>query len=268
MELATLTKELETYLLLFSKECQIWEMTATLIENTRWGRDSKTINDIMLYIGTHRKVDGKDWSCGSFGSRWADTVVNGKMVRICFYSKKLNPTEFDSIPEDKKYKFVIDVINDLKAEKRKKSADDYTETYSKAFKSIGNGLMTNNAEVRNLLKKVIQGRRKSEGETVFFWHKLSRQVGWNTNEEMRQQAKLWKRDMKNGNKLQFLECNCQSKLINGEEWHILVCGHETKDFGIDPLGMGIDDGSLVVSGMIYWFKNKESRDIIFKYLTK
>jgi hypothetical protein len=267
--IAILAKELETYLALFGEDCvKMWGLTATFIDDNRWGRNAKTGEDIMLYIGTHRKVDGKDWSCGSFGSRWADTVINGKMVRIAFYSKKMNPAEFENVPEGHKYKIVVQVLYDPKEEKHKKSAEDYTETFAKAIKSIGNGLMTDNAEVRNLLKVVIDGRRKSDGETVFYWHKGTKQVCWNTNEEMREQAKLWKQDMKKGNELQCLEDNCQTKLVNGKEWYILVVGHKTEDFGIDPLGMGIDDGSFVVSGMIYWFKHKASRDTIFAYLNK
>jgi hypothetical protein len=128
--------------------------------------------------------------------------------------------------------------------------------------------MTNNAEMRELMKIVIGGRRKSSGESCFYWHRQMQEVCWATNDDIRDQAKLWKQAMKKGDQLQFLEHNCQTKLVNGEEWHILVCGHKTKDLGIDPLGMGIDDSIFMVSGLIYWFKHKDSRDAIFAYLTK
>jgi hypothetical protein len=153
-----------------------------------------------------------------------------------------------------------------KAEKHARNAESYTSAYKKAFKHTKNGMITYPQEMNRLLKTVIDGRRKSSGETVFFWHQASKQVGWLTNDEMREQAKIWKKAMKSGVKIEFLEHNCQTKLINGEEWHILVCGNE--DTPIDPLGAGIDDGIFMVSGLIYWFKHKASRDTIFTYLTK
>ena len=272
-KLATLTKELETYLALFRKAPPTMiEKTAFVINgDSEWVSERFTGNEIYEYIRTHTKVDGKDWSCGEFGGRWADAVINGKMVRLCFTSKKSCPSAFedDRISKNEIYQILVDVIGDAedkKAKKYKKAADDYTEVRKKAIKNIGGGvMMTNNAEVREMMKT--GGRRKSRGECVFYWHRQMQEVCWATNDEMREQAKLWKKSMKKGNKLQFLEHNCQTKLVNGEEWHILVCGHETDDLGLDPLGMGIDDGIFMVSGLIYWFKHKESRDTVFAYLT-
>jgi hypothetical protein len=149
---------------------------------------------------------------------------------------------------------VIGDAKDKKADKHKRSAEEYTETRQKAIKSSAGFTTTDNKEVRRMLKAVVQGRRKSEGETVFFWHRERKECGWNTNEDMRQQAKIWKKQMKQGVPLEFLEHNNQTKLVNGEEWHILVCGHA--DYAIDPLGMGIDDGIFMVSGYIYWFRHK------------
>lgn len=42
------------------------------------------------------KVDGKQWSNGIFGSRWADLHLGGEMRRISFYSKKSDPKASDN----------------------------------------------------------------------------------------------------------------------------------------------------------------------------
>lgn len=39
-----------------------------------------------------QKIDGEDWAVGFLGSRWSDRVLGGVPVRVCFYSKKGNPT--------------------------------------------------------------------------------------------------------------------------------------------------------------------------------
>jgi hypothetical protein len=178
---------------------------------------------------------------------------------------------FSKIPAEQTYQIIVDVkgdAEDKRAKKHRKSAEDYDAVRKDAIQHSDGFQMTNNAEVRKLMKTIVGGRRKSRGETCFYWHRGVKQVNIANNDEIRDQAKMWKKSMKEGNRLQFLEHNCQTKLVAGEEWHILVCGHHTSDFGIDPLGMGIDDGCFIVSGLIYWFKHKESRDAIFAYLTK
>jgi hypothetical protein len=273
-KLATLKKELETYLALFHKAPPtMMDKTAFIIDSNEWGRSRFTGNEIFEYIRTHTKVDGEEWCCGSFGSRWADTVINGKLVRLAFTSRKSCPEAFqmEMIPQEKLYQILVDVqgdAEDKKAKKYKKSADEYTEVRKKAVKHSNGCTITNNAEMRKLMKTIVGGRRKSRGETCFYWHRERQEAMWATNEDIQDQVKLWKKQMKDGDELQFLESNCQTKLVNGEEWHILVCGHKTKDFGIDPLGMGIDDGIFVVSGLIYWFRHKDSRDALVAYLNK
>jgi hypothetical protein len=269
---ATLVKELEAYLSLVAKSPQMMMVKTTYLVETsdeKWAQNDKTTRDILRYIHTHRKVDGKEWCCGEFGSRWADTAINGKQCRMCFYSKKSNPMAFENITQS--YKFVIEVIEDETSKrdaKRKQNSEEYAEARTKAIKYTDGAVITSNADMRDLLRITVRDRRKSEGETVFFWHRKQKNTAWLDNQGMREQAKIWKKEIKGGERLQLLEHNCQTKLINGEEWHILVLGHQDDDWGIDPTGMGIDDGCFVVTGLIYWFKHRESRDTIFKYLTE
>ena len=36
----------------------------------------------------NHKIDGTIWKNGQFGSRWADTMINGIYVRLAFYTRK------------------------------------------------------------------------------------------------------------------------------------------------------------------------------------
>jgi len=237
----------------------------------QWAKAEATGDDLLTYLWTHPDVDGEGWVCED-GSRWAVTDLNGKKVRISFYSKKHNPDAFIShkIEDGKDYALIMDVtgMTGKKREKYREQGKAYEKAKAEAIKDIGGGMMMATKDTKTLLKRIVEGRRKSRGETCFYWHRGAKEAMWATNEDMREQAKMWKNAMKSGDQLQFLEANCQTKLINGEEWHILVCGHKTKDLGFDPLGMGFDDCQFLVSGFIYFFKNKENRDTIFKWLTR
>ncbi|NQX03141.1 hypothetical protein HQ447_20985, partial [bacterium] len=59
-----------------AKDIKEWFGDKTQREINRW-----------LGCGTH-KVDGKSWSCGFLGSRWADKKINGRQVRFAFYADK------------------------------------------------------------------------------------------------------------------------------------------------------------------------------------
>ena len=276
-KLATLSNELEVYLALFAKHPSLMEdKTCILIEESDWGRSAKTQKELGEFLCTHNKVDGRQWSVGEFGSRWARPVINGRKCQIAFYSKKSNLAEFKDVPGGKIYRIVVDLLESKcvpvsthKEAKRRRNAEEYSDIYPNAIHTSELGTTTwHTDEMRKLLRVIVKGRRKSAGETVFCWNRQHKMSSWLTNEDMQEQARDWRRMMKGGEELQFLEENCETKLINGEEWHILVCGHKTEDYGIDPLGSGIDDGVYFVSGLIYWFKHKASRDAIFAYLTK
>tara|TARA_Y100000361_G_C11150992_1_gene341055 strand:- start:818 stop:1246 length:429 start_codon:yes stop_codon:yes gene_type:complete len=66
----------------------------------KWSREACPLL-IRHLINEEHKIDGKDWSVGSFGSRWKDMKLAGQYVRICFYSKKHNgDTIYNGSPDD------------------------------------------------------------------------------------------------------------------------------------------------------------------------
>lgn len=64
-----------------------------------WGK--LAARELMDYFMDEKKkkVDGKDWSCGCFGSKWKDMELNGVFTRVCFYSRKFEPQMFDDAPD-------------------------------------------------------------------------------------------------------------------------------------------------------------------------
>ena len=109
-ELNKREKELEVYL----KCLQTYPLNHVIIkektlimkndgdEHNDWWFESKTINDVLDFIlhARNHYVDGKIWNNGIFGSRWADTTVNGMNVRIAFYSRKNDPEMFSSLGQN------------------------------------------------------------------------------------------------------------------------------------------------------------------------
>lgn len=65
-----------------------------------WGK--KACQELVDYLmeKKKKKVDGKDWSCGCFGSKWKDMKLNGVFTRVCFYSRKFEPSMFEEAPEE------------------------------------------------------------------------------------------------------------------------------------------------------------------------
>jgi hypothetical protein len=81
-------------------------------EIRRWfkSRESMIAMRDLLLNPANQVVDGKKWSNGGFGSRWIDTRLNGKEVRIGFYSRKSNPKSFENAPAHKDY--MLNVVID------------------------------------------------------------------------------------------------------------------------------------------------------------
>jgi hypothetical protein len=121
---------------------------------------------------------------------------------------------------------------------------------------------------RALMKTIIEDRdKKQRKETSFSWIHRLKMVSWMTNAEMIQQAKIWRTQKRQGN-LIIQEYNNHAKVIQGQTWYIFVVQNTDMDCNpqLDPLGLGIDEGSFMVSGMIYWFKAEHNRDAIYKYV--
>ena len=81
--------------------------------DTEWANDEKTTDEFVSFMldSKHCIVDGKQWNCGFLGSRWADTKLNGKKVRIAFYSKATDPSFWNTMRPAHKPKNYVLIVN-------------------------------------------------------------------------------------------------------------------------------------------------------------
>jgi hypothetical protein len=109
------------------------------------------------------------------------------------------------------------------------------------------------------------------GELCITWHRQQRLAVWGGKKSLEIDMRNW-RKMKRQNKLFINPDENREVKINGQPWHILIVQEgtmeDTREIGWDPLGFGIDDGMLMVDGYIYFFKNKENRDMVANYVMK
>ena len=87
-------KELQAYLNCLDTDCGFHMLKEKTIimwhsDNPNWFRNRTTKDDLLYFLinPINHKVDGIKWNNGFLGSRWADTILNNKEVRIAFYSK-------------------------------------------------------------------------------------------------------------------------------------------------------------------------------------
>ena len=108
-------------------------------------------------------------------------------------------------------------------------------------------------------------KNMEKDDTVIFLHhqsfEQSKMLSVMNNEELKIQAKLWRKQIKSG----LVEChdyNNKEHEIDGKKYYTLVI--QSKDCPLDPLGLFVI--GEMVSGYIYCFEIKTNRDIIYKYI--
>jgi hypothetical protein len=108
-------------------------------------------------------------------------------------------------------------------------------------------------------------------ELCIAWHRHQHHAFWGGKKSLEEDMRNW-RKAKRQNKLYINPKESREVKINGEPWHILIVQEgtpeNTRQIGFDPLGFGIDDMTILVDGMIYFFKNKANRDMVATYVMK
>tara|TARA_R110000868_G_scaffold375794_1_gene640456 strand:- start:1234 stop:1734 length:501 start_codon:yes stop_codon:yes gene_type:complete len=123
-------------------------------------------------------------------------------------------------------------------------------------------------DVRKTLKKIVNNKEKSD--ICFTYIRQVKDISVFNKEEMKPQMLAWK-NLRKEKKLVIQEVNNETKIIGGKTFYILVVQPTNEDgviqdAGIDPLGIGFDEGAYLVSGYIYIYKTKDNRDNIYKYV--
>ncbi len=118
-------------------------------------------------------------------------------------------------------------------------------------------------------KRAMEDKEKKDG--IIFLHRKSydkfKCLAVMDNEELKVQAKVWKKQIKTGILEKPLDGNCITSKVDDKDYHLLVIQHKNKDHCYhDSLGLFILN--YMVSGHIYAFESKVNRDRIYNYLSK
>jgi hypothetical protein len=115
-QIAAIKRDLRTYMTGCQKQTEMFFQMTRFMTNPsltecdddlvrEWGK--KAMREVWTYLRHYRKrIDGKDWNVGFLGSVWKDTVLSGRMTRICYYSRKMNAETIKGI-SDPEIKYVI-----------------------------------------------------------------------------------------------------------------------------------------------------------------
>jgi hypothetical protein len=130
----------------------------------------------------------------------------------------------------------------------------------------------NTKEMRGKLSRFVADQQKERGELFCFYHRKCKQKMWGNKPELVEQMKDWRQQKKKG-EIHLNPKNNRTKVIGGVTFYILVIQQgsspETiEPIGIDPFGLGFDEGAYLVDGMIYAFIHEANRDAIFSYVMK
>ena len=97
----------------------------TAEELKAWWNASATIEEMKAILQTKMAVDGtpRNWSAGWMGSRWCDVIINRRLTRIAFTSRKFNKMPSNTPTKD--YMIELDasgsrVMTDAEIKKDKK----------------------------------------------------------------------------------------------------------------------------------------------------
>ena len=103
-------KELEVFLKCWHRGSPICGKTLIALmpdkyekETVDWWQNRYTTIALLEFLETKKKVNGKEWSCGFMGSRWADVTLNGKSIRLAFYSRKGDTKTFEKLKPEYDY---------------------------------------------------------------------------------------------------------------------------------------------------------------------
>lgn len=120
-------------------ENEVGEETALAMR--KWWGEKATGDEMKAILQTKMKIDGtpRNWSCGDMGSRWCDVIINRRLTRVSFISRKHN--RFPNNAPEKDYMIELDatasrVMTDAEIKKdKKRKVCAYCGEFGKMMKS-------------------------------------------------------------------------------------------------------------------------------------
>ena len=108
---------------------------------------------------------------------------------------------------------------------------------------------------------------KTKDDIGIFYHHGKKQYSIFNIEEWTTEMKRFRKYVKKGEGI-INPKNHRNPIIQGKQFYTFVFQDPdmSKNPQFDPMGLTFEDGTFVVSGMIYAFRKKENRDMSYKYI--
>jgi len=108
---------------------------------------------------------------------------------------------------------------------------------------------------------------KTKDDIGIYYHHYHKQYSIFNIEEWTTEMKRFRKYVKKGEGI-INPKNHRNPIIQGKQFYTFVFQDPdmSKNPQFDPMGLTFEDGTFVVSGMIYAFRKKENRDMSYKYI--
>ena len=158
----------------------------------------------------------------------------------------------------------------------KKDCDDEYKKYKDIFKISGDisrknycNIITNNHIGKSSKDYFVDFMKQRNGAKVMSYNQKVKEWGWMDEPIYVEQMKLYKKHIKSG-KMVVKDYNNNEHDLNGVKWYSM-CFQQYDENG--ELCGNMDIGSMevfsyMVSGFVYYYKNKTDRDNMFSHLNK
>ena len=132
------------------------------------------------------------------------------------------------------------------------------DVISNLFNPLECGMIINARNIKQVLKEM------KPTETFFRYYHKEGTVKYNTNYELVDEVRMWRRQCKQ-EIIKIREVNNLTKTIEGKPYYILVIESTESNWRFDPIGLGFDE-ECIINGIIYVFKREKDRDAAYKYI--
>ena len=117
---------------------------------------------------------------------------------------------------------------------------------------------------RNIKRALVYAKLMKPYETFFRYYHKKGQVLFNSNFELVDEIKTWRRQYRQG-MITMNQDNNLTKKIEGTNYYILVIESNENNWMFDPVGLGFEK-EFIMKGIMYVFKKEKERDAAYKYI--
>ena len=192
---------------------------------------------------------------------------------LAIYKKYISPNYLNGIYNVKKT--IENNYNDNDSDFRKDCDEEYKK-YKDIFKISGDisrknycNIITNNHIGKSSKDYFVDFMKQRDGAKVMTYNQAVKEWNWCDESDYVQQMKLFKKHIKNGI-MKVKDYNNNEHDLNGVKWYSMCL--QQYDYNGEFCG-NMDIGSMeifsyMITGFVYYYKNKTDRDAMFSHLNK